>query len=62
MNHIRGMLREEGIKLKTKAFNDGSTFARLRKNTSIPAHLSPILESYEKTIAELHRQKKHWMT
>jgi transposase len=57
-NHLRGMLRQEGVKLKAKAFDDESTFSRLRENKSIPRHLRPILESYEKTIAELQRQKR----
>ncbi len=58
MNHLRGMLRQEGIKLKPKAFNDGSMFSRLQENKGIPKHLGPIIESYEKTIAELQKQKR----
>jgi len=57
-NHLRGMLRQEGIKLKTKAFDDESIFTRLQENKSVPKHLSPIIESYGKTIAELQKQKK----
>ena len=58
MNHLRGMLRQEGIKLKVKAFNDGSIFGRLRENNGIPKHLISIIESYEKTIAELKKQRR----
>ncbi len=58
MNHLRGMLRQEGIKLKAKAFNDGSMFTRLQENKGIPKHLGPIIASYEKTIAELQKQKR----
>ena len=57
MNHLRGMLRQEGIKLKAKAFNDESTFSRLLTNKSIPKHLHPIIISYEKTITELRKQR-----
>jgi transposase len=51
------MLRQEGIKLKAKAFDDESIFTRLQENKSVPKHLSPIVESYGKTIAELRKQK-----
>jgi len=57
MNHLRGMLRQEGIKLKAKAFNDGSTFSRLLANKSVPKHLHPIITSYEKTITGLRNQR-----
>lgn len=56
-NHLRGMLRQEGIKLKAKAFDDESIFTRLQENKSIPKHLSPIIEGYGKAIAELRKQK-----
>jgi len=56
-NHLRGMLRQEGIKLKTKAFDDESIFTRLQENKSVPQHLNPIVESYGKAIAELRKQK-----
>jgi len=58
MNHLRGMLRQEGIKLKARAFHDGSVFVGLQENRSVPAHLRPILESYERSIAELKKQRK----
>ena len=58
MNHLRGMLRQEGIKLKAKAFNDESTFSRLVLNKSVPKHLHPIITSYEKTITELRKQRE----
>ena len=57
-NHLRGMLRQEGLKLKAKAFDDESIFTRLQENKSVPKHLSPIVESYGKTIAELRKQKE----
>ena len=56
-NHLRGMLRQEGLKLKAKAFDDESIFTRLQENKSVPKHLSPIVESYGKTITELQKQK-----
>ncbi len=52
------MLRQEGIKLKKKAFDDESIFTRLQENKSIPKHLSPIIEGYGKKIAELQKQKE----
>jgi hypothetical protein len=51
------MLRQEGTKLKTKAFDDESIFTRLQKNKSVPKHLNPIVESYGKAIAELWDMK-----
>jgi transposase len=56
-NHLRGMLRQEGIKLKARAFDDESIFTRLQENKSVSKHLSPIVESYGKAIAELRKQK-----
>lgn len=58
MNHLRGMLRQEGIKLKKNAFKDESTFPGLLANKSVPKHLHPIITSYEKTIAEIRKQRK----
>jgi transposase len=57
MNHLRGMLRQEGIKLKAKVFNDALSFSRLLTNKSVPKHLHPIITSYEKTITELRKQR-----
>jgi transposase len=58
MNHLRGMLKQEGIKLKRNAFKDESTFPKLLTNKSIPNHLHPIITSYEKAIAEIRKQRK----
>lgn len=57
MNHLRGMLRQEGIKFKARAFNDETIFSRLLKNKSVPGHLHPIISSYEKAISEIRRQR-----
>jgi len=57
MNHLRGMLRQEGIKFKARAFNDETIYSRLLKNKSVPRHLHPIILSYEKAIAEIRRQR-----
>jgi hypothetical protein len=58
MNHLRGMLRQEGIKLKAKAFYDGSIFIQLQENKSLPSYLKPVLGSYERSITELQRQRQ----
>ncbi len=57
-NHLRGMLRQEGIKLKVRAFNDSSIFSRLLENKSVSKHLGPVIESFEKSITELQKQKR----
>jgi transposase len=52
------MLRQEGVKLKAKAFDDESIFSRLQENKSVPKHLRLIIESYRKSIGELQKQKR----
>ena len=56
MNHLRGMLHQEGIKLPIKVFKDGEVFSRLRENNDVPAHFASILACYEKMIAALQEQ------
>jgi transposase len=58
MNHVRGLLRQEGIRLKAKALSSGEIFGRLRESGGIPAHFVPILACYESTIAELYKQRR----
>ena len=58
MNHLRGMLRQEGIKLPIKVFKGGDVFSRLRENNDVPAHFAPILASYEKMLASLQDQRQ----
>lgn len=58
MNHLRGMLRQEGINLKARAFNDGSIFAKLQESKGTPKHLLPIIVSYEKAITEIQKQRR----
>jgi transposase len=57
-NHLRGMLRQEGVKLKARAFNNGAIFSMLQKNKNFPRHLTPVITSYEKSITELQKQKR----
>jgi transposase len=57
MNHIRGLLRQEGIKLPVKVFRDGDIFSRLKENKGVPAHFSQIIDSYEILIAALQQQQ-----
>jgi len=58
MNHVRGLLKQEGIRLKAKAFLSDEIFSRLRENGSIPSHIVPVLACYERTIAELYKQRR----
>jgi transposase len=58
MNHLRGMLRQEGIKLPVRVFRNGDIFTRLKENKDVPDHFSSILDSYEKLIAALHDQRR----
>ena len=58
MNHVRGLLRQEGIRLKPKALCTGEIFSRLKESGGIPAHFVPILACYESAIAELYKQRR----
>lgn len=58
MNHVRGLLRQEGIRLKPKALVTGEIFSRLREAGGVPAHFVPILACYENAIAELYKQRR----
>jgi hypothetical protein len=49
---------QAGIKLKARAFNDGSIFLRLQENKSVPRHPGSVIESYETSIAEFKKQKR----
>lgn len=58
MNHLRGLLRQEGIKLPVEVFHDDEVFDRLKRNKEIPEHLKPVIESYGRSIAELLRERR----
>jgi transposase len=58
MNHFRGMLRQEGIKLSARVFRNGDIFDHLRRNKDVPAHLTVVAACYERAIAELQKQQK----
>jgi transposase len=58
MNHFRGMLRQEGIKLSARVFRNGDIFSRLRENKDVPDHLTTVAACYERSIAELQKQQK----
>lgn len=58
MNHIRGLLRQEGIKLPTEAFRNQTIFEELKKRKDIPFHLHPVIESYQRSIQELLKERK----
>lgn len=57
MNHVRGLLRQEGIQLKTEAFRDLTEFDRLLNNKDISEHLKPVLVSYQRAINELLKER-----
>ncbi|MEW6116326.1 MAG: IS110 family transposase [Nitrospirota bacterium] len=57
MNQLRGLLRQEGVKLKAEAFRDGEIFEELKKSKDIPLHLKPVIESYRRSIEELLRER-----
>jgi transposase len=58
MNHLRGLLRQEGIRLPAKVFRNGDVFSELKNNKDVPSHFSPILDSYEKLFATMHEQQR----
>ena len=58
MYHLRGLLRQEGIKLPVKVFGNGAVFPELKNYKDVTAHFSPILDSYEKLFATLHEQQR----
>jgi len=58
MNHVRGLLRQEGVKLQAKVFRNGDIFSRLKENKHVPEHLTSVLESYEKSIAVLQQNQQ----
>ncbi len=57
MNHLRGFLRQEGIKLKPKALCKGDIFSWLTEQATLPQHFKSILKCYESALAELMKQR-----
>jgi len=57
MNHLRGLLRQEGVRLEAEAFRNEKVFEELGKNKDIPRHLKPVIESYRRSIAELLKER-----
>lgn len=57
MNHLRGLLRQEGIRLEAEAFRNEKVFEQLKKNKDIPRHLKPVIESYRRSIVELFKER-----
>lgn len=57
MNHLRGLLRQEGIRLEAEAFRNEGVFERLKKDRDVPEHLHPVIESYRRSIEELLRER-----
>jgi transposase len=57
MNHLRGLLRQEGIRLEVEAFRNEKVFEGLKRNKDIPRHLKPVIESYRRSIEELLKER-----
>jgi transposase len=57
MNHLRGLLRQEGIRLEAEAFRNEKVFEQLKKNKDIPLHLKLVIESYRRSIEELLKER-----
>jgi len=56
MNYIRGLLRQEGIRLKAKELKMMEIFVKL-SGDRIPGHVKEILERYKGTIEAMMEQK-----
>lgn len=57
MNHLRGLLRQEGIRFESEVFRDERVFEQLKKNKDVPEHLRPVIESYRRSISELLKER-----
>ena len=57
MNHLRGLLRQEGVRLGAEAFRDERVFGQLQEDKDVPLHLKPVVESYRRSIVELLRER-----
>lgn len=57
MNHLRGLLRQEGIRLNAEVFRNAEIFHKLKKREDIPRHLQPVIESYRRSIQELLKER-----
>lgn len=58
MNHLRGLLRQEGVKLPAEAFCREEIFEEIKNRKDIPVHLHAVIESYRRSIRELLRERK----
>lgn len=57
MHHLRGLLRQEGIRLKAEAFHGEDTFLELKNSKDIPWHMKAVIDSYQRSIEELLRER-----
>lgn len=57
MNHLRGLLRQEGIRLKGEAFTGEDIFLGIMESKEIPQHLRPVISSYQRAIEELLKER-----
>lgn len=56
MNYLRGLLRQEGIRLKAKEFKMMNSFVRI-SGARVPEHVKEIVNRYEATIEGMMREK-----
>lgn len=57
MNHLRGLLRQEGIRLKGEAFSGEDILLGIMESEGIPQHLKPVIMSYQRAIEELLKER-----
>lgn len=57
MNHLRGLLRQEGIRLKGEALTGEDVFLGIMDSEEIPKHLKPVIISYQRAIEELLKER-----
>jgi transposase len=58
MNYLRGLLRQEGILLPSRAFNNPETFLKLLKS-HLPEHVRQIITHYHELFGKMIAEKKN---
>lgn len=57
MNYLRGLLRQEGVKLPARAFSSAETFLKLLKSC-LPEHVRQIITHYNELIDKMVKEKR----
>lgn len=57
MNHLRGLLRQEGIRMKGEALTGEDVLLGIMDSEEIPKHLKPVIISYQRAIEELLKER-----